>query len=65
MKGAYKEFKMKLKDNQSPHQLRNGVDKIGKPQSAPNSPTGMRRSLGFGNPTGSERSVRNLFTNAT
>lgn len=55
MKGAYKEFKMKLKDNQSPHQLRNGVDKIGKPQSAPNSPTGMRRSLGFGNPTGSER----------
>ncbi|XP_017772808.1 PREDICTED: DENN domain-containing protein 1A-like isoform X3 [Nicrophorus vespilloides] len=55
MRSAYKELKMKLKDNQSPQQLRNGLEGLDKPRSAPNSPTGKRRSMGFGNPVASYR----------
>ncbi|XP_074038123.1 DENN domain-containing protein 1B isoform X1 [Leptinotarsa decemlineata] len=45
MKSAYKGLRSKLKDNQSPHQLENGLDRGEKHHSAPNSPTGKRRTI--------------------
>lgn len=52
VKSAYKGLRSKLRENQSPQQLENGLDSPSdKPRSAPNSPTGKRRSLGFSVPT--------------
>ncbi|KAG5900476.1 hypothetical protein JTB14_010888 [Gonioctena quinquepunctata] len=45
VKSAYKGLRSKLKDNQGPHHLENGLDRSDKHRSAPNSPTGKRRSI--------------------
>lgn len=46
VKSAYRGLKSRLKDQPSPQQLQNGIDRTDKPRSAPNSPTGKRRTLG-------------------
>ncbi|CAG9864679.1 unnamed protein product [Phyllotreta striolata] len=45
VKSAYKGLRSKLKDNQAPNQLENGLDGGEKHRSAPNSPTGKRRTI--------------------
>lgn len=52
MKSAYKGLRSKLRDSHGPQQLENGLDStLDKPRSAPNSPTGKRRTSGFSIPT--------------
>ncbi|XP_063910871.1 DENN domain-containing protein 1B isoform X2 [Zophobas morio] len=47
MKSAYRGLRSRLKENQGPQQLQNGLDSPNdKPRSAPNSPTGKRRTFG-------------------
>lgn len=56
VKSAYKGLRSKLKENPNSQQLQNGLDSPSdKPRSAPNSPTGKRRSLGFTVPTATYR----------
>lgn len=47
VKSAYKGLRSRLRESQVPQQLQNGLESPNdKPRSAPNSPTGKRRSLG-------------------
>lgn len=47
VKSAYKGLRSRLRETQGPQQLQNGLESPSdKPRSAPNSPTGKRRSLG-------------------
>ncbi|KAJ8937763.1 hypothetical protein NQ318_006626 [Aromia moschata] len=57
VKSAYKGWRSRLRDNQGPHQLQNGLDGGDKPRSAPNSPTDKRRTTiaGFSAPIASYR----------
>lgn len=51
VKSAYRGLRSKLRENQSPQQLQNGLNSPkDKPRSAPSSPTEKRRSLGFAVP---------------
>lgn len=65
MKSAYKGLRSRLRENQGPQQLQNGLESPNdKPRSAPNSPTGKRRSLGaLGLAAASYR--KDAFKNAT
>ncbi|RZC38987.1 DENN domain-containing protein 1A [Asbolus verrucosus] len=46
VKSAYRGLRSRLKENQGPQQLQNGLDSPNdKPRSAPNSPTGKRRTF--------------------
>uniref|UniRef100_A0A1Y1L742 UDENN domain-containing protein n=3 Tax=Photinus pyralis TaxID=7054 RepID=A0A1Y1L742_PHOPY len=66
VKSAYKGLRSKLRENQSPQQLQNGLDSPNdKPRSAPNSPTGKRRSLGFSVPTTTYRKDSLNFKSST
>ncbi|XP_044258564.1 DENN domain-containing protein 1A-like isoform X3 [Tribolium madens] len=53
VKSAYRGLRSRLKENQGPQQLQNGLDSPNdKPRSAPNSPTGKRRTfVGISVPT--------------
>lgn len=63
VKSAYKGLRSKLKDNQTPRQFENGMSSsIDKPRSAPNSPQGKRRPLGFTVPTTTYR--KDTFKNS-
>lgn len=56
VKSAYKGLRSKLKDNQGPHPLENGLERGDKHRSAPNSPTGKRRTIaGFSAPVATYR----------
>lgn len=46
VKSAYKGWRSRMKDHSGPHQLQNGLENGEKPRSAPNSPTGKRRTIG-------------------
>lgn len=47
VKSAYKGLRSRLRETQGPQHLQNGIESPSdKPRSAPNSPTGKRRSLG-------------------
>lgn len=47
VKSAYRGLRSRLRESQIPQQLQNGLESPSdKPRSAPNSPTGKRRSLG-------------------
>ncbi|XP_008195559.1 DENN domain-containing protein 1A isoform X3 [Tribolium castaneum] len=57
VKSAYRGLRSRLKENQGPQQLQNGLDSPSdKPRSAPNSPTGKRRTFaGISVPTTNHR----------
>ncbi|XP_050501075.1 DENN domain-containing protein 1B isoform X2 [Diabrotica virgifera virgifera] len=56
VKSAYKGLRSKLKDNPSPLQLENGLERGDKHRSAPNSPTGKRSTIaGFSAPVATYR----------
>ncbi|XP_025836146.1 DENN domain-containing protein 1A-like [Agrilus planipennis] len=66
VKTAYKGLRAILRDNPSPTQFHNGLESLGdKPRSAPNSPTGKRRTIGFSVPTTSYRKDSLAFRNST
>lgn len=61
MKSAYRGLRSKLKENQLPQPLENGVEGSDKPRSAPNSPTGKRRTIaGFAVPLATYRKDASL-----
>ncbi|XP_068918195.1 DENN domain-containing protein 1A-like isoform X4 [Tenebrio molitor] len=62
MKSAYRGLRSRLKENQGPQQLQNGLDSPNdKPRSAPNSPTGKRRTfVGISVPTANHRKETTL-----